>query len=622
MLLFAEINLWVPIVTAILGIAGGLATAIVAPTVNDWRMSRRLRKGLYRELVNWYENAMFHVREHNGHGTNNFFKRSKLDELLVDRGPKDKILFDVQHPAIVLVGRSILEAEKNPQIWRIALIEKLIHLRDVFSQLNSQLLGASLYLKTLENEEKLKLFYQLPESAVIAQCYQNFLTAFNFELTSYDHVPTSRFLTANDARQLAVLEAGLDYLKIACLNIRQAEDSGDLEGRLLQEIRGTKTRGTIVPNVESPWKTDVWCPCAGRFGKPVTIRQTEPQAEQRCESCKKADLCQLRGLTIQGSSILMAQDQLKSESEVLNNSRSLWEIAVSASKKHLAHKKEVSRSDNAEKFLHALTGRLSPADECAATALISLINRSIKDREDATNVFVGLLAKAGLAPSTVQVQNSVKKINAQDNPDICTLYEKLENNAPLPKVQTAAIRGIGEIRKGKKDAGEAQKFLIRALKSPCDSIVEAAAIAIGSIGGHDKDRDDKGGDELFDALKKSIQRAKSESDQSGKSKSEQIESKQIEIVKALGRFGEKSIQSNVRVLRDRTRPNVVRIWAAYTLANVGTLSTAGVPLTEISRDASANYRFKEEVERALTWMSPEDLEPSRLKECLLARMDD
>ena len=125
-------NTLIGIGTIIVGV-GGLLGGFYIPLINNYRARSKLRKGLYRELVNWYETAMFHIREHNGHAANNFFTPSKLDELLLESSTNEKR--EVQNQAFVIVGRSILQAERNHQIWRIALIEKLIHLRDVFTQL-------------------------------------------------------------------------------------------------------------------------------------------------------------------------------------------------------------------------------------------------------------------------------------------------------------------------------------------------------------------------------------------------------------------------------------------------------------------------------------------------------
>ena len=169
-------------------------------------------------------------------------------------------------------------------------------------------------------------------------------------------------------------------------------------------------------------------------------------------------------------------------------------------------------------------------------------------------------------------------------------------------MQKAAIRGIGEIRKGLKDAGVAEEALKQALKNSDDSTVEAAAITIGSIGGDDNDR----GDKLFGAIKGGLKDSLKESKQKSRSC-------QMEIVKAMGRFSEKSIPCVVHVLEDRRKPNIVRIWAAYVLANIGKVSIEGEPpsvvepLNAVLRARSSHYRLKEEVKRALTWLLPERL---------------
>ena len=161
-----------------------------------------------------------------------------------------------------------MEAEKNPQIWRDALQRQLIRLQNMFSVFDTQLRKNNLYSTMLNDTTDRKLFDQLEDGYALSERFEVFRSAFNYQLASYDHVPSSHFLTAEETKQFSLLEVRLDRLKQACLMVDEAEDSQELDDCLLDKMRGGKPKGTAVHAKGTTHETHRWCPCCKHYAEP------------------------------------------------------------------------------------------------------------------------------------------------------------------------------------------------------------------------------------------------------------------------------------------------------------------------------------------------------------------
>jgi hypothetical protein len=157
-----------PIVITVIGIATVVISALIGPLVVDkvrsGREKRKLRKGLYRELAKWYEQAFFYTKTHDHDSKNRFFEPATFD--VRPEAPAES--------TNIVVGHSILDAEKNPRIGRDDLKWKLSDLQVIFDRLRNRLLTRNLYSSTLAKEEGLQLYYQIKESDAISRCYDPF----------------------------------------------------------------------------------------------------------------------------------------------------------------------------------------------------------------------------------------------------------------------------------------------------------------------------------------------------------------------------------------------------------------------------------------------------------------
>jgi hypothetical protein len=205
-------------VTLIGGIIAGALGALYGPVLNEWVQiradKRKLRNSLYRELANWYELASNLVKQYDRTSENNFFTTS---------------VFNVrpEAPSIdITVGNSIYQAKENLQIWRTSLQLKLTQLQDILPWLEKRVFNNdSIYSKMLEDESERKLFDQLKDSYALSERFEVFRAVFDFQLSPYNYLPSSRFLTSGEAKQLSLLEVQLDQIRKACLMVDEAEDS-------------------------------------------------------------------------------------------------------------------------------------------------------------------------------------------------------------------------------------------------------------------------------------------------------------------------------------------------------------------------------------------------------------
>jgi len=611
----------------------GIAAALYGPFISDWWARKKLRKNLYRELVNWYETAYFYIRGNDLASRNAFFK--PWDPSVNPDSPPE-----ATH---VRVGRSIVQAEMDPQIWRIGLIEKLVRLKDIFDVLNANLLNDSLYAKALANEDNLQLFYQLPESYDIAQCYENFRSAFEFKLTPYDFVPRSRFLASEEARKLSILEAKLDYLRIACLTIEKSEASGGLSASLLRKMRRGQERGTMIRSIGTA-ETDEWLPDCGRYDKLVALRSSG-LPRRWCSHCKryaepivywkpikqfKNELCSECGNVLPTIDELSKQLLPKSRWARIwsrfqsSNGENRKEAAANALAKNYAYNKtEQLEEDNIDCLIEGgLKDSSQQVRQCAATALKNLgsrlreVNvRECPDREDlkkrADDALIELLKRDKYPNVKEAAIEAIGQLHRGDKNDIPGPV-----SAELRKAlhYTTIRRHRGRL--GRHDAAVCTRRLRMDL--PLLGQQRAAASAIGFIGApslfrsllycscHSSDaRRFRKNDGVENDVSPNAPRAPINFVERSKPAIKAHKDRRLAIVKALGSFGEESVDCLITVLEDDKEHPEVRKWAAYILAAVGTKDKVREPLIRVANEESHYQELQIAAKRALKWLSPQ-----------------
>jgi len=424
------------IISTLIGLISVAFGALIGPLAKDWLTSywekEELRRGLYRELARWYELAVFYVRDYDRKSENRFFTPSVFD--VRPEGFKTK-----KEPT---VGESVLQAERSSEvgqqigrIGRESLQWKIDKLQETFERLNSELTEDNLYSKTLRNESRLQLFYQLRDCASISECYENFRYALQYRLTRYDSVPNSRFLTAAEATRLSELEARLDWLKITYLAFAQAEDSGEFDAKLLNQMRTGKRRGTVIHYTGEASETARWCLHCEQYSEPENISLLK----ERCKHCKNvlptvAELTKL---------LFSRDDERRME-------------AIKALAKTYKYSASELKSANVQALISALHDPLPSVRECAASALQHLGKR---------------LEKVRAAKDVMDLRDQA----------VAALIATLSRSEQELRVKRAAIYAIGKIYYGSYDAGKARKALARAL-GDAHEMVEAAAWTIGVIG--------------------------------------------------------------------------------------------------------------------------------------------
>ena len=406
---------------------------------------KKLRKGLYRELVHWYENAMWQIKRYDrNNGGVGFFETPEMK--LGSR---------------IIIGNSIYQAEANPQISRQDLKNKIRDLRVIFHVLEKELpKKTSLYAKTLADNKAMQYFYQLDDSEIISACYDNFRNAFAFdELYPPNAFPRSRLLTPEEAGKLTRLEMRLDALRNACATFEFHENHGELDKSLLAAMRRGKKRGTLVNTSGTGRETSRWCLACGTYSDPVAILvQFKAPVYEVCEHCRKK---------------LPSVKEL-SKNLGRNDDKKRKNAADALVKTYEYNTVELDR-DNVDALLTALSDTLLEVRKNAALGLAHIGKR--------------------LEKSDIERDGNALKDKA-----VKALTKKLSDKSEDTKVRKAAAEGIGKIYKSRKNgAGVARRPLKLALRDSNDDIRGAAAGAVGNIG--DKD--------LFLSLETSLLGAKS-----------------------------------------------------------------------------------------------------------------
>jgi hypothetical protein len=255
-------------------------------------------------------------------------------------------------------------------------------------------------------------------------------------------LPSSRFLTVEEARKLALLEAQLDKLKIACRIVELHEDLAQIDKGLLHKMRARKPRGTTLYPIGAAPETATWCSPCGRYSDPRRY-WTLPTALARnaCEYC---------------DAHLPNIDELSSQ--LLSKSNEKQKQAAKTLAKTYRYNKSELKHDNVKRLIKALILPLAEVREDAATALMHIGKRLenvkaeqhgyVDFRDDALNALIELLSRR-------ETEASVRK---------------------------AAVRAIGCISHGTHHVDKAKKQLEQALEDDDPEIVKQAVWATGVIG--------------------------------------------------------------------------------------------------------------------------------------------
>lgn len=214
-------------------IVSGIVVAVYGPLISDIISRRRLRRTLYQELAYIYEYMTYKINHFDDTIKENFFSPSEFN-VGPEQNPQPKI------------GNSIFQSQINPQIWRGALKGELDNLRSALSEFKQYMIDNNLYNKILADQDDLKHFYQLKDSYQIAEKYNNIFRALSSELSSYEYVPRSPFLTKKEATELSLLEYQFDMLKIANAAFDFDENEGYIDAKLLNKMRRGRAKGTLV----------------------------------------------------------------------------------------------------------------------------------------------------------------------------------------------------------------------------------------------------------------------------------------------------------------------------------------------------------------------------------------
>jgi len=500
-----------PIVITAIGIVTVVIGALIGPLILDKLRSERekwkLRHGLYRELVHWYENVSWRIKSLDRHYSDMRFFESTTIEL------NSPIQF----------SHSIFQAEENPQIGRLDLKQKIIDLQNAFSALEDELLKTNLYAETLKDDEVMQHLYQLNDSEIISDCYDNFLQAFKYQIPPYRAIPRGRFLTSEEAKELSLLEARLDHLRGACAAFEFHEDHGDLDGSLLAAMRRGKKRGTLVNTAGTGRETSRWCISCGTYSDPWILG---PQAlvNELCEHCGEK---------------LLSVSELSRNLERRNSDEKRKNAADALEKTYKYNTNELER-ENVDRLVAALQDTILEVRTNVAFAL--------------AHIGKGLEKLDTKQDNNADLKDDVLKENV-----VKALIKKLSDKREKTIMRQAAAIAIAQIYKNRRKAGVARMPLKRALQDSNDDIKRAAATAVGYIG--------DGG--LFLSLERSLASAKSETSQEA-------------IVIAMGRFGTKSLQKLLQVLQDDKKPTLARQAAASMLGSVGDPSGVWEPLYQLA----------------------------------------
>jgi HEAT repeat protein len=150
-----------------------------------------------------------------------------------------------------------------------------------------------------------------------------------------------------------------------------------------------------------------------------------------------------------------------------------------------------------------------------------------------------------------------------------------------PTIREAAIEIVGELSKNNRQ-GTTLEPLLWALNGTDDQIRIKAARAVRLIG------DDKLIRDIYDGLRYTADPEAQE-----------------EVVRALGRLGRDAIPFLIDVLNDKHIGPRARAKAARSLGNMGLIEEVWLLLDEKAQDASSDFKFREGIMEALTWLKPQ-----------------
>jgi hypothetical protein len=567
--------IWAAIITGALTFIITLLVAFYGPRFSERAKTNKLKNGLYRELVNWYELVRWHIK---------YFDLRSEERLFVQRPYPDN---PAELSKLPDVGYSIKQSEEGPLVGRPGrrdLQYKIEKLREVFDRLTKEMRATSLYLQTLGNEESLQRLYHIRESFQISNLYEDFRYAFDYKFEPYVYVPKSQFLTKAEAKELALLEAQLDWLRLACGSFDEAEKRSEIDACLLDRLRRSKPRGTLVTATGVPPATARWCANCEKYSEPVKhnyvrwlmafsvthdfyfrfLRETSSSKKARRavflkilkEFCKHnvghflilREHCKYCGRKLPTVAELTAQ-------LVLLHSPELERCAETLSKTYEYNMVEFRKDAHIRPLLSALE---DPDSSIAVrTAIMNAIKFIIRH---------GLLEKS--------CETEVKRITE-------LMTRALEDLVEGASVRQTAIEVIGALYKNKQtDAVSAP--LLWTLNGIDDQVRITAAQAVRFIG------DEKLIPDVHNSLRYTTE-----------------PSVQEEIVRALGRLGRRAIPCLQKVLDDESLATGARIKAARSLGNMGRIDQVWQPLRDKMEEAAGDHHLQEGIEEALTWLKPQ-----------------
>lgn len=577
------------IITGVVTFAVGVIVAFYGPRFSERAQTNKLKKGLYRELVNWYELIRWYLKYYDLRSQERLF-------IIESAFPSGKQLAEPPE-----IGRSIKQSEKSPAIGRPGrrdLQFKIEKLHEIFSRLSKEMLVTSLYLQTLGNEELLQRLYHIKESFPLSQLYEDFLLGFHYEFEPHVYLAQSQFLTKKEGNELSLLEYRLDWLRSACASFDDYERKEELDARLLDRLRRGKPRGILVSTTGAPHVTARWCTKCNIHSEPVKpilwrwlmgfsithdfyfefLKEPECPDPERSQKVRRATLI-----------------------NAFNRFREIPLVHIFLIREHCRCCRRGLPTVN------ELTARLSCSDsqrelEIAVNVLAKTFEYNTVDfnRDVHFNPLIAtfedenqdaIVHKAAInALKQVAIHGFLDDLS-EARERLCLAINKLLHDIKVEvSIREIAIEIVGELYKNSSSPPPHVIIepLLQALSDTSDQMRIAAAKAIRLIG------DETLVGEVYDGLRYA----------SGPVAEEQV-------VRALGRLGRGALPSLVDVLNDERIGPKARAKAARSLGNMGLMDEVWQELTQKAQDTSCDFDLREGVREALTWLEPQHQEQVR-----------
>ena len=512
------------------GILGGVLGAFYGPLVSDYLKRRRLRQNLYRELVDLYERAIWYISLQDESDKANYITPST---------------FDRSGEVLPTVGNSISQSQRNPQIWRSALKWKLQCLNDTAAEIEARLIDNNLYHKMLANDENLRLFYQLNDSLELETAFGNFLLESTWKLSPFQYIPTTPFLTQEEARQFCLKETQFDWLKLACKALEQGEDKQALDSKLLKWMRGWRQRGTLLGTFGEISKNTKWCKRCEEFFPPKRLNALVSLA------CYYADWL----ISLGGLGNALTQERCANCGSVFPSFEHAIEILCA----------KFRGGDDADLRSKAVLTvsqlyRFKESANAANALLEALKNDDVK-----------LKALEGLGSLSTKASFATDAITGI-----------LNNGDESSEIREKAAWALGEVWKGHRNSDISTALAVVNYEKDNDDVRASAAEALGKIGNN--------------AARDSLTQIVTNNDEN-----QDVREK---AMYALGRMGKPAINLLVNVLNDKEGHSTLRNAAAFILGEIGD-QTVVIHLERAVRDKDIDVRTT--ANTMLTLINPEGM---------------